>query len=315
MLPPGLLGGPSGEARRFRSTEGEKGWRVLLGTVWSYMCAWLYLHRCQRPSLLYAAEMLCSLCSQGLFQRNFVQNQGGWNQLCSWPGMSARSAEEWIVLRLWGSVSQWGAHIAPLFLMHFIPLSLGYLLNVLDVSCMQKGLWAVSTWANKIISALPVVWTDEIERSDDRTLGWGGTSVWEAGKGSHKHLSCPLRNGNEDNERRERRAFRGKRINMGNHCTAGSYALLYMKSGQLDAHLLSVLQMPLKWWEELILSQCPRASWMRNPLPIGRARNETCLKLAVGMNKMAALVDSAWHHSALAHFALLSPKSNPTTMQ
>jgi len=32
---------------------------------------------------------------------------------------------------------------------------------------------------------------------------------------------------------------------------------------------------------------------MRNPLPIGRARNETGLKVAVGMNKMAALVDSA----------------------
>lgn len=104
----------------------------------------------------------------------------------------------------------------------FVPLSLGYLLNVLDVSYMQKGLWAVSTWADKIVSALPVVWTDEVERSDDRTLGWGelqsgklvraptniGAVLWEMG----------MKWGMLTEEGKG--AFRGERINMGNHCTA-----------------------------------------------------------------------------------------------
>lgn len=44
----------------------------------------------------------------------------------------------------------------------------------------------------------------------------GGTSVWEAAKGSHKHLSCALRNGNEmrnaDEERRERGHLEAKEL-------------------------------------------------------------------------------------------------------
>ena len=35
-----------------------------------HVCLTVYLHRCQRPSLLlYAAEMLCSLCSRGLSEK------------------------------------------------------------------------------------------------------------------------------------------------------------------------------------------------------------------------------------------------------
>lgn len=84
--------------------------------------------------------------------------------------------------------------------------------------------------------------------------------------------------------------------------------LLSMKSGKLDTPL-SVLQMLMKWWEELILSQCPR-----DPLPTG-AGNEMSVKLALGINKMVALLDSAWLCCTPAHYTLPSPIPNPAIMR
>lgn len=128
--PPRASGRLSGEARRFRSTDREKGWSVL-EKIWSYMCAWLCIYIDARDQACFMLLKCCVLCvAKDSFRETLCRTKV--DGISCAPGLECLQGAQknesccgFGVLLVSGEPT-----LHPLFPMHFvfIPLTLGYLL-------------------------------------------------------------------------------------------------------------------------------------------------------------------------------------------